>query len=143
MQLDIGQVFRLHCQTCHTPKPKFFVVALVDPLRFFLINSNPTLLQKSKPELMHALALVHTVQQKFLHHDSYVACDMLFAEYDLEQLEAEVTAHPECQVGCLHTAGRKAVARAVRGNRQLPSKYREPLERAWPLDIPDSNKGAP
>ncbi len=132
MQIALGDVYKLKCQTCMPPKMKFFVAALVDPLRFFLINSHPTGLQQSKPDLMSALARIHAVQHNFLSYDSYVACDMLIAEYDIEQLNAEIARCPACHVGCLHKAGRKAVARAVRNNRQLPTKYRPLLENAWP-----------
>lgn len=132
MQLQTGQVFRLHCQTCATPKMKYFVVAMLNPFRCFVINSKPTALQLSRPDMMNALARIMEVQHRFLHHDSYVGCGDLFAEHSEAEVLAEYARNPSCYIGDLHGAARKAVARSLDGNRLLPVKYIAKMLQDWP-----------
>lgn len=132
MPIAVGQVFRLTCNTCTPPKLKYFVIAMVEPLRCFLINSRPTQFQASTPERLGSLAPILRAQHQFLGHDSYVACTDLFAEYTVEEIEAAVDADGSVFLGELSAEGRAAVARALSNNRMLPRRHLPALQAAWP-----------
>jgi hypothetical protein len=117
MHLAIGQVFYLHCQTCTTPKPKFFVVATLQPLKCFVINSQPTAFQLADPKRLAALTPIRADQHPFLVYDSYVGCNALFSEYDEPALQAVLAKNPSAFRGVLHqdaiTAVRATIANSV------------------------------
>lgn len=127
----VGDVFHLRCQTCRPPKFKFFVVALADPLRFFLINSRATDFQKADVERMRALAEVLAEEHRFLHHDSLVGCNELFSEYSETELVDAVANDPLCCLGSLSPNARAAVFSALQGNKFIPRKYLSALLVAW------------
>lgn len=131
MPIAIGDVFLLRCNTCREPKPKFFVVALLEPFRCFLINSAPTAFQASRPEQMLALAPILANQHPFLSYNSYVGCNELFAEYSQADIEAAEASDPSVRLGSLHPHARAAVAAALTGNRFLPKLYLAKLQNSW------------
>lgn len=132
VEIALGSVFYLRCTLCNPPKPKFFVVAQVDPLRMFLINSEMSGFAMSKAEHVAANARILVADHSsFLKHDSFVACDHLSHEYSREKLLQEVERNPSIAVGCLHTRAIEAVAEALRGNDLLPRKYLRDLLPLW------------
>lgn len=136
MPLSIGQVLSLRCLLCNPPKQKLFVIALLDPLRLFLINSEPSPFQSSSPKQMAALAPILVAEHpKFLTHDSFVACTQISSEYSADQIVTAIARDPACYKGDLSTNARIAVARALADNRLIPTKYRNPLATAWPSPL--------
>lgn len=133
MQLAVGDVFLLQCQTCQTPKRKYFVVANLDPLLCFLINSEPTAFQKSRPEIMQTLApILMSEHASFLKYDSYIGCNELFGEYSAGDISNILQSNPSCYVGKLSGTARLAVAAALKGNKILPAKRLAEIAANWP-----------
>lgn len=134
MQVNVGDVFHLYCQTCVTPKWKFFVVALVEPFLCFVINSKPTRFQQRRPDLLRCLAPISVTDEAYLTHDSFIACNELFSEHTLEELMAKVRDANDRsrRLGALSQSSRDQVARALVGNRFLKRKYLRLLEKEWP-----------
>lgn len=130
--ISVGDVYHLRCTLCNPPKPKFFVVAHVDPLRMFLINSNLSDFVRGSPEHVAAMALIRVQQHpEFLVHDSYIACDHLSHEYSSELLILKMGLSPEVRVGHLHPDAKAAVREALRGNALLAGKYLKQLRVTW------------
>lgn len=126
------------CNTCTPRKQKYFVVALVEPLKFFLINSRPTPFQLARPDFMRALAPIYSRSDPFLDHDSYVACNTLLGEYTPEEVEAEFELNDRIFKGDLSPQGCCEVRAALVDNKHLPRKYRPLLHTAWQIEPPES-----
>ena len=131
MPIAVGQVYRLMCQTCTKPKVKYFVIALTAPCVCFVINSTPTAFQLGQPVQMAALAPVLRAENRFLHHDSYVACNQLFAEYDEQAILNAVAADPNVYLGQLGPNAYAAVVAALTGNRLIPRGRLALITAAW------------
>lgn len=132
MTIGVGDVFYLRCTHCNPPKPKFFVVAQVDPMiRMFLINSEISDYEKSKPALVAAKANILAAEHAFLKHDSVISCDHISHEYS-QTIRSVLAYEPRVFVGVLSAAARNAVAEALRQNELLPRKYLRDLRALWP-----------
>jgi len=128
----VGDVFFLRCTLCNPPKNKFFVVALAAPLKFFLINSALTQYQQQRRDHVAAQARIFAAEHEFLDHDSFVGCDWLSHEYDLDALISSVEASARYRkVGVLTDNARMSVAAALVGNVHISRKYLRPLIEQW------------
>ncbi|WP_019304065.1 hypothetical protein [Xanthomonas oryzae] len=129
----VGEVYFLRCKLCNPPKDKFFVVAMLDPLKLFLINSEMTEFQQARPEFVVAQAPVLASQHGFLTHDSYIGCDWLHHEYDGPELAKVVAQRGKYRlVGQLSAPARQAVANALVGNVHIKNKFLRVLQGLWP-----------
>jgi hypothetical protein len=131
VHLQIGQVFRLYCQTCAKPKVKFFVVALLQPLRCFVINSRATDFQEANAAAAATLAPIRLVEHAFLSWDSFVACDVLFSEYSEQTILDHYARTPAVYVGDLSLGARASVRAALQDNKLLPVLRVKALAGAW------------
>lgn len=137
-QIELGDVFHLRCTLCNPPKPKFFVVAQVEPLRMFLINSKLTHFVASSPHRTAAHARIFAAEHVgFLKHDSYVACDAVSHEYSLEQLQQLMANDSSIHRGTLSIQARSAVAIALANCRTMARKYLNELRPFWPIGTSD------
>lgn len=131
--VSLGDVLYLRCTLCNEPAQKFFVVAQVQPLRMFLINSELTEFAKARPAHVAASPLIRYAEHSgFLKYDSFVGCDHLSHEYSYERVEALLSANPSIRVGQLHPNAKAAIGSALRGNFLLPRKYLKDLLPLWP-----------
>lgn len=129
----VGDVIFLRCKNCNPPKDKFFVVALVEPLKLFLINSEMTDFQKASPDHVIAQAHVLVAEHAFLEYDSLVGCDWLSHEYSDEDLKRALASNNRYRViGTLSPRARQAVAAALQGNVHIPGKWLKQLKEHWP-----------
>ena len=132
MEFAPGQVFKLFCGTCKTPKPKFFVVALVEPkLYCFVINSKMSELQKADQALAWEAVPLLKAKHGFLSHDSYLGCNQLFVEYTAKSLQLSVDADPKLYVGDLHEDAIAEALHRFESNISLPMKRVRELKMAW------------
>ncbi|MFT4197500.1 MAG: hypothetical protein QM601_06250 [Pseudoxanthomonas sp.] len=129
--IELGDVFYLRCTLCNPPKPKFFVVAQVTPLRMFLINSDLTDWAKGQQDHVVASPLIQQCQHSFLTYDSYLSCTEVSHEYNLEQLQQKVSQDPSIKRGSLHADARKAVFQALKANVLIARKYLGPIRELW------------
>lgn len=131
--VGVGDVFFLRCLLCNPPKDKFFVVALADPLKLFLISSEMTEFQRTRPEHVAALATIEVAEHDFLEHDSLIGCDWLSHEYDSDALERALGKDERYRlVGHLSDAARQSVATALHGNVHISGKWLKLLKERWP-----------
>lgn len=126
-----GDVFHLRCKLCNPPKNKFFVVALVDPLKLFLINSDATDFQKGVPAIMATQAQIFVSEHAFLKYDSLISCDQVSHEYSRDQLQDLIMRDATIRLGHLSDRAKEAVGRALKGNEMLPRKYLNALALCW------------
>lgn len=132
MCVSLGDVLHLQCTLCDPPKPKFFVVAQVQPLRMFLINSNLTEFQKrSNDHLAVCPGLLADDHPQFLTHDSFLCCDHLSHEYNYEQVAQKLQKQPEVLIGHLHADAKAALCAALDNNRLLAGKHLRELRPLW------------
>lgn len=132
VRIELGDVLYLRCKHCVPPKPKFFVVAQVQPLRMFLINSEINQFAASKPRMVALMPmLMHVEHASFLAHDSYLCCDHLSHEYSIERVKEILRADPGVRRGQISEAGRRALAGTLRGNHLVPRKYLRDLMAVW------------
>src|SRR5690349_9751057 len=106
MELAVGQVFWLRCQTCKTPKPKLHIIAMVDPMLCFLINSVRTEFQLAREPHIAATPPIFQADHSFLDHDSYIGCNELFAEHTADSILSVMARNPRTYVGELHENAR-------------------------------------
>ena len=89
-----GRVLRLFCSFTNPPKEKFVVIVATSPFCLaFLINSNPTDLQKSKKHLFDELVQVSKVDgYDFLTNPRPSVLDCTYpADFDLDEVVAQLT----------------------------------------------------
>lgn len=130
MQIAVGQVFRLQCQTCNPPKLKYFVVACVDPFLCFLINSQATAFQQSNPTLMAALAPLAANDHPFLTHDSLLGCNMVFGEYTADEVLAIFGKDSSIYLGDIHQNAVAGIKNAI-ANPNLSAVKRNLILASW------------
>jgi hypothetical protein len=88
-----GRVLRLFCSFTNPPKEKFVVIVATNPICLgFLINSNPTALQKSRKHLSDELIRVSARDgYVFLTNPAPSVLDCTFAaDLDLEETLAQI-----------------------------------------------------
>lgn len=120
--LKVGQVFHITCVACNPQKPKFHVLARIEPSpAFFLINSNPTAYQLAREHLMSSIIQVTPAQLAFLTHDSWLDCTQTMGGHSAETLESLVLKKSRDFKGRLEQAQRRAV-RAIIGESKLLSR---------------------
>lgn len=91
-----GSILLIYCHFCDPPKPKFFVVAAVNPFPVgFFINSEPTRWQQQTKHLMDAqVKIARADYAGFLKHDSWIDCTEAIDQYEMAELVAAVAADP-------------------------------------------------
>lgn len=88
-----GRILRLFCSFTNPPKEKFVVIVATNPFHLgFLINSNPTALQKSKKHLSDELIWVSARDgYGFLTNPQPSILDCTFAaDLDLDETLAQI-----------------------------------------------------
>jgi hypothetical protein len=129
--IHIGDVVLLRCTHCNPPKNKFFVVAHLEPLRMFLINSEITEFQRRSQEILATQVVIRAQEHAFLEYDSVIGCDHLSHEYNLERLQEILIKEPQRILGALSRPARAAVKEALKGNELIPFKYLRGMRESW------------
>ena len=133
----LGDVIFLPCNLCDPPKHKYFVVAQVQPLRMFIINTCRTDYAEVRPAIVAASPWILVADNPFLDHDSVVGCDCRPShEYSYEKLEAMLKSNPSIFRGHLHVDSRKAIVEALTNNHLIPQKYLKEMLPLWQASIP-------
>ena len=117
-----GRVLRLFCSFTAPPKEKFVVVVATNPFCLgFLINSSPTGLQRSKKHLADELVRISKADgYEFLTNPEPSVLDCTFAaDFDVDQVVAQLTQDPSRVLGFLTDATRKRVAEVVQESMTL------------------------
>ncbi len=128
----IGDVFYLKCNLCNPPKPKYFVVANVQPLRMFIINTHRTDYAEVRPRMVDASPEIHVADNPFLDHDSVVGCDCRPShEYSYEALAQMVANDGSIYRGHLHVNSKLAIVTALANNHLMPQKYIKEMLPLW------------
>lgn len=112
---------------------KFFVVAQVDPLWMFLINSELTAFAMLRPKYADACPPLSAAEHPaFLIHDSIIGCtDRPSFEYSLDEIQKRLAADPAIKVGTLSSGARKEFAIRLARNHVMPGKYLKALVPVW------------
>lgn len=130
--IALGDVYYLRCTLCNPPKQKFFVVAQAAPiLRMFLINSDLSAYERSRPAIVAAKARILAAEHPFLRHDSFVGCDYVSHEY-AQALPDILADYPGVYVGSLSKNARAAVAQALSMNSLLSRRHLADIRPLWP-----------
>jgi len=111
-----GRVLRLFCSFTEPPKEKFVVMVATDPFCIgFLINSNPTELQKSKKHLADELVEVRRSDgYEFLTNPQPSVLDCTFAaDFDLDEVVAQLTLDANRVHGMIADATRERIVAVV------------------------------
>ena len=111
-----GRILRLFCSFTNPPKEKFVVVVATDPFCLgFLINSNPTRLQKTKKHLSDELISVSAQDgYAFLTNPQPSVLDCTFAaDLDFDETVAQLTQDSSRVLGIITDATRKQIIDVV------------------------------
>ena len=131
-----GHVYRLYVGFINPPKTKLLVLAYVagdGRLRFFVINSDRTELQKTRDEIRkHVIAIHATREHPFLTHDSWLNCHELLGGWTAAQLEGEIASNPEKHIGILDADVLARVRGVVSESRLLSTAEKDLILRQWP-----------
>ncbi len=117
-----GRVLRLFCSFTNPPKEKFVVIVATNPLCMgFLINSNPTKLQKSKQHLMDELVQLSKADgYDFLTNPQPSVLDCTYAaDFDLDEVVAQLTQDASRAHGLLTDATRNRIVEVVKKSMTL------------------------
>lgn len=111
-----GRILRLFCSFTNPPKEKFVVVVATHPFCLgFLINSNPTALQKSKKHLSDELISVSAQDgYAFLTNPQPSVLDCTFAaDLDFDETVAQLTQDPSRSLGLITDATRDQIVAII------------------------------
>lgn len=111
-----GRILRLFCSFTNPPKEKFVVVVATQPFCLgFLINSNPTALQKSKKHLSDELISVSAQDgYAFLTNPQPSVLDCTYAaDLDFDETVAQLTQDFSRVLGLITDATRKQIIDVV------------------------------
>jgi len=117
-----GRILRLFCSFTNPPKEKFVVVVATDPFCLgFLINSNPTRLQKTKKHLSYELISLSAQDgYAFLTNPQPSVLDCTFAaDLDLDETVAQLTQDPTRVLSFITEATRKRIIEVVKESMTL------------------------
>ena len=117
-----GRILRLFCSFTNPPKEKFVVVVATDPFCLgFLINSNPTRLQKTKKHLSDELISVSAQDgYAFLTNPQPSILDCtLAADLDLDETVAQLTQDSARVLSFITHATRKLIIEVVKESMTL------------------------
>ena len=117
-----GRILRLFCSFTNPPKEKFVVVVATDPFCLgFLINSNPTSLQKTKKHLSDELiSVIAQDGYAFLTNPQPSVLDCTFAaDLDLDETVAQLTQDPTRVLSFITEATRKRIIEVVKESMTL------------------------
>ena len=117
-----GRVLRLFCSFTDPPKEKFVVIVATNPFYLgFLINSNPTGLQKSKKHLADELVAVSKADgYEFLTNPQPSVLDCTFAaDFELDELVAQITQDSSRVLSFITDVTRARVIEVVRESMTL------------------------
>lgn len=117
-----GRVLRLFCSFTNPPKEKYVVIVATNPFCLgFLINSNPTDLQRSKKHLMDELVEVSNADGfGFLTNPQPSVLDCTYAaDFDLDEVVAQLTQDASRAHGLLADAVRSRIVGVVKDSMTL------------------------
>ena len=117
-----GRVLRLFCSFTDPPKEKFVVIVATNPFCLgFLINSNPTKLQESKRHLLDDLIRVSKADgYDFLTNPQPSVLDCTYAaDFDLDEIVAQLTQDPARLLGLITEATRKRIIEIMKESMTL------------------------
>jgi len=117
-----GRILRLFCSFTNPPKEKFVVVVATDPFCLgFLINSNPTRLQKTKKHLSDELISLSAQDgYAFLTNPQPSVLDCTFAaDLDLDETVAQLTQDSTRVLSFITEATRKQIIEVVKESMTL------------------------
>ena len=93
-----GAIFHAHCHFIDPPKPKYFVIAHVDPdddlILMFLINKRDRQDILNNPEDNNCQVIVHEKDYEFLYVDSYLDCSEVIDEMEYSDLAKHIEMNP-------------------------------------------------
>jgi hypothetical protein len=111
---------------------KRFVVAQIEPLRMFLINSERTDFAEAQPAYIAATPIIYLSDNpSVLTHNSHVGCDHLSHEYSYDQVDRKITNDPSILMGRLDQRSMVVIRDALAGNYLIPRKYLRELIPEW------------
>lgn len=88
--LKPGQVIYLDCAFTNPPKPKYLVLACIEPkLLCFLINTEIHSYIKKRPHLLQCQILMSQASHSFLDYDSFIDCKEVI-ELSLDDVKNQV-----------------------------------------------------
>lgn len=84
--LKAGAVLRLFCDFTTPPKFKYVMVASIEPLQVFIINSAIHAYIKSSPTLLADQVDIPQADHSFLAHDSFLNCIQAHQAFDISHV---------------------------------------------------------
>jgi len=90
-ELEIGDVLLLYCGHCTPPKPKYFIITVIEPEPILLfINSKLNNFIQNNPYLHPCHISIKYLEQNFLSHDSWVNCCEPCLEFSITDIERDL-----------------------------------------------------
>lgn len=126
--LRVGAVLYKHCDFTTPPKPKYMVVASMEPrLLVLLINSKVNQFYFTN-HLDQYHVLVPKEEHDFLRHDSFANCIQAHSAFDITDVRNEVVAdYQQVFAGFLTEPCLENVYHAVKGNNILRSGHQKEI----------------
>lgn len=128
--VQCGHVYFLHIAIAG--KEKLVVPAFIDTngrVRFFVINSERTEFQKTKPEVSkHVLPLTLKGHEKFLTKDSWLACHEVLGGWTVD----EIAAVKDCYRAPLEASVVSAVRAVIQDSRLHSESEKATILAQWP-----------
>lgn len=133
--IKAGTVIRLFCDFTTPPKFKYLMIATVEPLQVFIINSEiPEFIKRNESLLADQVDIPHKDHQ-FLTHDSVLNCIEVHRAFNISHLKSELVANfSEVYKGILKPYILRNVVDVVENSENLPLKTKKQIIQAIKQD---------
>ena len=130
-----GAVVRLFCDFTTPPKFKYLMIATVEPLQVFIINSEITEFIKRNAALLADQVDIPHKDHQFLTHDSVLNCIEAHRAFNISHLKNELIANfSEVYKGELEPYVLRNVVDVVANSVNLPTKTKQQIIQAIKQD---------
>lgn len=134
--LKPGQVIYLNCTFTNPPKPKYLILACIEPkLLCFPINTEIHPYIKKRPHLLQCQISISQNLHSFLDHDSFIDCKEVI-ELSLDDVKTQILADMGRIKGKISTEVKSAIIRTI-----LSSSMITPRHKKWISDSFGSSSG--
>lgn len=134
--LATGHIYFLQVRVFNPPKSKYLALAYLSPedkVRFFVVNSKRTPLQKRQAELRLHLISLPKGTHNFLGHDSWLDCSELIGGWTGAELRTKIDKDPSIYICKLNPNILAQVRKVVSDSRILSARDKALIMAQWPL----------
>jgi len=114
---QVGQI--LHLFWIVANKPKFFVIACIEPLLLFVINSGINQFKRTHPDHLACQVKINCSEHTCFNSDSYIDCTQIITDFDIERIKTILSVNLSDIKSVLSNVTKQEIIKAISASRLL------------------------